>query len=111
MVDSNFLILEIYKDNNGDEPLIDWIESIKDIITRARIRNRLRRIELGNFGDHKSVGGGVFELRLVFGPGYRVYFGKVDNVIVLLLCGGDKKSQVKDIELAKKYWQDFISKK
>jgi putative addiction module killer protein len=107
---TNKITLEIYQDNKGSEPIVDWIESIKDIVIRARIRNRLRRIELGNFGDHKSVGGGVFELRLQFGSGYRVYFGKIDDVIVLLLCGGDKRTQIKDVKLAKEYWQNFTNK-
>ena len=60
-----------------------------------------------NFGDRKSVGDGVWELRLAFGPGYRIYYGEVDNTIVLLLCGGDKSSQRRDIERAKNYWKEY----
>ena len=65
------------------------------------------RLEVGNYGDHKSVGNGVFELRLPFGPGYRIYFGEVNNTIVLLLTGGDKTSQSDDINKAVSFWQEF----
>ena len=95
-ITSNKKTLVIYQDNNCKEPLIEWLNSLKDINIKARINNRLRRIEMGNLGDFKSVGEGVFELRFDFGAGYRVYFAEVDNVIVLLLCGGDKNSQSKD---------------
>ena len=100
-------VVHIYRDQDGREPLIDWLESIKDITTRARIKNRLRRLELGNPGDTKSIGQGIYEMRLHFGPGYRIYFGQVDNVVVVLLCGGDKGSQVKDVKRAKEYWTDY----
>ena len=76
--------------------------------TRAKIRVRLNRIRLGNFGDCKSVGGGVSELRIPHGPGYRVYFGRKDNMVVILLYGGDKKTQSRDIELAQTYWDDYL---
>ena len=65
-----------------------------------------RQLETGNFGDYRSVGEGVFELRFHFGAGYRIYFGEVDNTIVLLLCGGDKSSQARDIDRAKAYWME-----
>jgi len=100
-------VVNIYRDSQGREPVVDWLESIRDITTRARIKNRLRRIALGNLGDCKSIGQGMYELRLHFGPGYRVYFGQVDNVIILLLCGGDKSTQAKDIKKAKEYWTDY----
>ena len=99
--------LEIYRAPNGRAPYIEWFESIRDLKTRTRIQARLDRIESGNLGDHKSLGDGVFELRFQFGPGYRVYFGQVDNTIVLLLYGGDKSSQIRDIERAKGYWQEY----
>ena len=74
---------------------------------RNRIQKRLDRLEDGNFGDCRSVGSGVFELRFHFGAGYRIYFGEVENTIVLLLCGGDKSSQARDIERAKDYWLQY----
>jgi putative addiction module killer protein len=65
----------------------------------------------GNYGDFSSVGEGVRELRMFFGPGYRVYFGEKDDNIVILLCGGDKESQPDDIQLAKAYWKEYLSEK
>ncbi len=68
---------------------------------------RLNRIRLGNFGDCKSVGSGVSELRVPYGPGYRVYFGRKGNKVVILLYGGHKKTQSRDIALAQEYWEDY----
>ena len=102
--------LQFYRTSNGRVPFTEWFESIRDQTTLTRIRSRLTRVEVGNFGDCQSVGGGVFELRLHFGPGYRIYFGEINNTIVLLLCGGDKSSQTRDIERAKTYWQDYKEK-
>ena len=73
----------------------------------ARIEAKLKRVALGNLGDVKPVGQGVSELRLIFGNGFRVYFAQHGDKIIILLCGGDKGSQTKDIEKAKKYWLDF----
>ena len=99
--------LQIYRDPNGREPFTEWLKLLRDRTTRKRIQARIDRIESGNLGDHKSVGDGIFELRSQFGPGYRIYFGEVDNTIILLLCGGDKSSQDRDIEWAKDYWQEY----
>ncbi len=96
--------IEVFQTQDGQEPFTDWLRSLRDQRTRDRIRKRLERLEAGNFGDYRSVGDGVFELRLQFGAGYRIYFGEVDNTIVLLLCGGDKSSQARDIQRAKTYW-------
>ena len=74
---------------------------------RALIRKRLNRVRMGNLGDCRSVGDGVKELRIAFGPGYRVYFGEDGETIVVLLCGGDKSSQEADIRRAKEYWIDY----
>ena len=102
--------LEIYQNRNGNEPFIEWISAIRDKVTAARIRSRLRRIEEGgNLGDHRSVGDGVFELRLRFGAGYRIYFGKIGNDTILLLRGGDKGSQRQDIVKAKTDWKTYNS--
>lgn len=79
-------------------------------MTVARIRSRLRRIEeTGNLGDYRSVGAGVFEVRLQFGAGYRIYFGKIGADAILLLRGGDKASQSRDIEQAKADWREHNS--
>lgn len=99
--------IKIYRDKSGNEPFEDWLSSIRDKRTLARIDNRLKRVRLGNLGDHRSVGEGVFELRLDFGPGYRIYFGRIGNEVILLLTGGDKSSQARDIAKAKQYWKDY----
>lgn len=70
-------------------------------------RGRLDRVRLGNLGQYRSAGEGVFELKIDFGPGYRVYFGQEGNTVVILLCGGDKKTQDKDIKSAREYWADY----
>ncbi|QQR91041.1 MAG: type II toxin-antitoxin system RelE/ParE family toxin [Myxococcales bacterium] len=88
-------------------PFVEWLGALKDKRARAKIRARINRLELGNFGDCKSVGGGVSELRISFGPGYRVYFGRDGQTVVVLLCGGDKSSQARDIEKAKLYWKEY----
>jgi putative addiction module killer protein len=75
------------------------------------VRARLNRIRLGNFGDCKSVGGGVVELRIDFGPGYRVYFGRDGRLVVVLLCGGDKRTQARDILRAREYWKEYLDAK
>ena len=99
--------LQFYQTANGREPFTEWFESVQNRETQDRIQKRLDRLALGNFGDCRTVSGGVFELRVHFGAGYRVYFGEVDNTIVLLLCGGDKSSQTRDIERAKNYWREY----
>jgi len=99
--------IQYYRAPNGRQPFIEWSESIRDQSTQNRIDKRLERLEDGNLGDCESMGDGVFELRLHFGPGYRIYFGQIDNTFVLLLCGGDKASQARDIERAKTYWREY----
>lgn len=99
--------LQAYRTSNGREPFTEWLISIHDRNTRNRIERRLDRIRSGNFGDYRSVGAGVFELRFSFDAGYRIYFGEVDDTIVLLLCGGDESSQARDIERAKRYWLSY----
>jgi len=79
-----------------------WLANLRDIKGQARILTRLESCRLGNLGDTKSLGGGIHELRIHVGPGYRVYFAKRRNMILLLLCGGSKSSQSRDIERAKR---------
>jgi putative addiction module killer protein len=99
--------LIIYETEQGEAPFSEWLDSLRDRSARARIKKRLDRVEIGNFGDYKAVGEGVYELRIDYGPGYRVYYGNIDLTIVLLLCGGDKDTQEGDIEQAKQFWNDF----
>lgn len=99
--------LQAYQTSNGREPFTEWYDSIRDEEIENRIGRRLDRLRSGNFGDYRSVGAGVFELRFSFGAGYRIYFGEVDDTIILLLCGGDKSSQTRDIERAKRYWLEY----
>jgi putative addiction module killer protein len=80
----------------------DWLDGLKDRRAAARIRARVVRLEDGNLGDVKPVGGGVSELRIDYGPGYRVYFTQPGRTIILLICGGDKKGQSRDIATAKR---------
>jgi len=101
--------VRVYARADGSEPFTQWLRGLRDGATRNRIRQRIARIRLGNFGDARSVGDGVYELRIHFGPGYRVYFGRDGDEVVILLCGGDKGSQGRDIERAKEYWRDHRS--
>ena len=96
-----------YVKDNGFVPFNEWLESLRDRKSRAIIRTRINRIRIGNLGDCKSVGGGVSELRINFGSGYRIYFAQQGNTIIILLSGGDKSGQDKDIKQAKLYWQDY----
>ena len=96
-----------YQTESGKEPLTDWLQSIRDKQAQAKIRIRIKRLEAGNFGDCYPVGEGVIELREHLGAGYRVYFGRHGQTVVILLCGGSKKSQPADIKTAKDYWEDW----
>ena len=96
-----------YQTAAGERPFVEWLTGLTDRQARARIEARLARVAAGNFGDVEPVGEGVQELRIDWGPGYRVYFSRVGQVIVLLLCGGDKRTQQRDIEYAKTYFEDY----
>lgn len=102
--------IRIYLQKNGAEPFSEWLEDL-DKGTQARINARVARFEDGHFGDHKSVGEGVLEARLFFGPGYRVYFSVQGDQVILLLTGGDKSSQAKDIEQAKNFLKLYLEVK
>lgn len=89
------------------EIFIDWLNKLKDRRAAARIAARILRFEHGNPGDVRSVGEGVSEMRIDYGPGYRVYFTRRGETIVLLLCGGDKRTQDRDIRLAKRLAKEW----
>lgn len=107
MKKNNQKILRNYVTPSGEIPFLKWLNNIKDPVTRFRIRRRFDRVEQGNYGDCEPVGEGVSELRLFFGSGYRIYIAEWSDEIIILLCAGDKKSQKKDIKLAKAYWQEL----
>lgn len=91
----------------GKAPAKDWLNSIKDKLTQAILFKRIRQASLGNFGDHKALGSGVSELKIDYGPGYRIYYGIHNDELILLLAGGSKRTQASDIEKAKTYWLLF----
>ena len=99
----------VYQTAAGQEPFTEWLNSLRDPTSRRRILKRLLRLEQGYYGDFKSVGHGVNELRFFFGAGYRVYFAEDGDTIVVLLCGGEKSSQKRDIQKAQAYWQEYKS--
>jgi putative addiction module killer protein len=84
----------------------EWLDSLRDTKAEARIAARINRLAAGNFGDCKPLMDGVWELRIDWGPGYRVYYALSGRTYVLLLCGGDKRKQVADINRAVEYWDD-----
>ena len=92
---------------DGHRPYGEWLDTLP-LQAQVRITARVARFEAGNLGDHKQVGGGVWEATLPFGPGYRLYFGKHRRQVLLLLLGGTKASQARDIRRAQQYWRDFL---
>ena len=99
--------LYCYQRSDGSEPFTEWLNGIRDKATQARIRVRLQRLAAGNPGDVKPVGGGISELRFPFGAGYRIYLSQQGTTWILLLCGGDKSSQPRDIAKAQSYLEDW----
>lgn len=99
-------IIKIAQLANDKAPFIEWINSL-DKVTKARVQSRLTRLLENNFGDHKKIDNEISELRLKFGSGYRIYYTEVNNVIILLINGGDKSTQSKDIEKAKSILQEW----
>jgi len=110
MKETRHRTLQNYITPTGAVPFVDWINGLKDPVTRHRIRRRLDRVEMGHYGDYKPPGDGICELKFDFGPGYRIYFAEEGDVIVILLCGGDKSSQVQDIKTTKMYWQELLER-
>ncbi|MES9883380.1 MAG: type II toxin-antitoxin system RelE/ParE family toxin [Sedimenticola sp.] len=99
--------IRTYQNKQGSYPFEEWLNGVRDKRAVARIRTRITRLTMGNEGDWKPVGEGVRELRISEGKGYRVYYAWDGMKIVLLLCGGDKRSQVSDIDNAKVYWSEY----
>jgi putative addiction module killer protein len=99
--------ITMYVTLTGQVPVEDWLSALRDRQARARIRVRIDRLRLGNAGDARPVGRGVWELRINYGPGYRVYYAQSESDILLLLCGGDKTTQTADIALAQAYWAEY----
>src|SRR5258706_9104578 len=89
--------IEYYETTDGKSPFREWFAALRDRKAQARIDARLARVQLGNFGEHEPVGEGVMELKIDYGSGYRVYFGQMRTTLVILLCGGGKGKQTKDI--------------
>jgi putative addiction module killer protein len=96
-----------YQTENNREPLTDWLNALRDQQAKARVLARLERLEAGNFGDCEPCRAGVYELRIHWGAGYRVYYARVGKAVILLLAGGDKRTQDADIERSIGYLQDF----
>lgn len=96
-----------YQDEAGRIPFQEWMEHLRDKQAKVRIAARLRQVENGNLGDWKPAGEGVMELRVHVGAGYRVYCGPYGQRWIVLLCGGDKSGQSKDIERAKAFWSEW----
>lgn len=99
--------IEHYRDSTGRIPFQTWFQKLRDKVAKASIARGLDRLAIGNPGDHKAVREGVSELRIDVGAGYRVYYAEQGERLVILLCGGEKSTQRKDIELALEYWADW----
>ena len=97
----------VFRDRSGESPYLEWLDTL-DWKTQERILNRVARAKHGQFGDIKTLGGALYEMRLFFGPGYRVYFGEFKGRVILLLNGGDKSTQRKDIKKAKEFWETYL---
>jgi putative addiction module killer protein len=102
--------LRDYIDPAGRRPIRRWLDGL-DSVTRARVTRALVQLSLGNLSEVKSVGAGVLERRLDFGPGYRLYFGRDGDALIILLIGGSKAGQQRDIETARTYWGDYKRRK
>jgi putative addiction module killer protein len=96
-----------YLTQGGADPFLEWVRGLSDRQARARVLVRVQRMASGNFGDYKQLSNGVCELRIDYGPGYRVYYARVGSKLILLLVGGDKRKQQVDIETAVAYLRDW----
>lgn len=107
MMSPNHFEIEYYVTANGKKPILEFLKSLKDKRAEARVRVKLDYLRLGHFGDCRFIADGVHELRIHFGPGYRIYFAMERNKIVLLLWGGKKATQNQDVAKALDYWNDY----
>jgi putative addiction module killer protein len=96
-----------FHDRSRASPYMEWLASLDGKI-RERVLSRVGRFKWGQFGDFKVLDAGLYELRLFFGPGYRVYFGEHRGTVILLLTGGDKSTRKKDIKMANRYWKTYL---
>jgi putative addiction module killer protein len=110
MLPSAMLEIRYYVAADGRQPFAEWFADLEPV-TRAKVARAVARMEQGNLSNVKPVGGGVLEYRIDFGPGYRVYFGRDGETLVILLTGGSKKRQQRDIEAASVCWQDYKRRK
>jgi len=97
-----------YLDSNGTSPFVKWFDAL-DAVAAAKVRAYMTRVELGNYSNVEPIGGGLSEIKIDFGPGYRVYFRKEREILLLLLGGGSKKGQQKAIDAAKLAWKIYDS--
>lgn len=100
-------LLKKFESENGKCPYDEWFNKLKDMKAKALVDARLIRVRKGNFGNCRFVGEGVRELKIDYGPGYRVYFGEDGDTLIILLCGGDKSTQSRDIKKAQEYWAEY----
>lgn len=109
MINNSTIRVREYLTAEGENPVRDWLKSQPSAVS-ARVQARIFRIELGNLGDIRHVGHGVHELRIHVGPGIRVYVGREGTRVIILLCGGSKRTQAKDIAKARRYWLDYLER-
>lgn len=102
--------IKIYSELNGREPFTQWLESLENT-QRYRVKARLTRLAVGNFGDYKHIENGIYELRFITKSGFRIYYCLENNKIIILLNGGNKNSQQRDISKAKEYFTDYLNQK
>jgi putative addiction module killer protein len=100
-------VVDYYRTPAGKVPSQEWLSAIKDKLTQAILYKRIRQAGLGQFGDTRNVGDGVWELKIDYGPGYRVYYGIHEDQLILVLMAGSKRTQVADIKKARTYWIEW----
>ena len=108
-MEATLIAVEEYCADDGKNHFRAWLEDLKDSKARAIIDARIARARMGNLGTNRSLGGHLYELKIDFGPGYRIYFGREGDRMVILLCGGTKRRQGADIKLAEKLWNEYRS--